>query len=251
MNTATKNRQGLMGPEHVRSLAAVETAIDLRLRVDSAQGLSAVQQAQGRANLGAAGNLIGYQIFTASGTYTKSANVTKILVELVGGGGGGRGPTGTSGNDGITAGGGAAGGYSRKLIDATAITTVAVTIGAGGAGGAAGGNNGLIGGTTSFGAHCSATGGTGGINAGGDGGVGSGGDLNCQGQPGESRSAQEGTLVSSGAGGPSAFAGGGRGARFGGTAAGAGEKGSGGGGGYNNTAGGNGGNGLVIVWEFA
>jgi hypothetical protein len=82
------------------------------------------------------GALIGYQVFTSSGTYTKATNNPSfVIVEVVGGGGG----TGTSSN----------------------------------------------GGTSSFGQHCSATGGsTAGFGFGGDGGIGSGGDINSTGGKG-------------------------------------------------------------------
>lgn len=46
------------------------------------------------------GGLINMQIFTSSGTYTKTSNATKALVELVGGGGGGWGANGSGGVNG-------------------------------------------------------------------------------------------------------------------------------------------------------
>lgn len=86
---------------------------------------------------GGNGNLIGYQIFTVNGTYTKATNNPSfVIVEVVGGGAGW------------------GGGY-----------------GDGGAGG-----------TSSFGTHCSATGGVS-HNAGGSG---TGGDLNLSGTYGSS-----------------------------------------------------------------
>lgn len=130
------------------------------------------------------GGAKGFQIFTASGTFTVPAGVTEVVVEVWGGGGGGGGGTSTS-NGGS---GGGGGGYSLKHI--TGLTpggTVAVTVGAGGGGGAYG-VNGSPGGTSSFGAHCSATGGSGGLStatatSGVDGGVGAGGDINLKGEP--------------------------------------------------------------------
>lgn len=97
----------------------------------------------------ATGSLIGYQVFTASGTYTKATNNPSfVIVEVVGGGGG--------------SGGAEAG------------------AGAGGAGG-----------TSSFGTHCSATGGSGsaaigttGLTGGASGGLGASGDLNFIGNAG-------------------------------------------------------------------
>jgi hypothetical protein len=113
--------------------------------------------------------------FTSSGTYTKSgSDVIRLHVLVCGGGGGGRGYSECGG----------AGGYAEKIIDATSITTVSVTIGGPGSGGAYFGFS-PGGGTTSFGSYVSASGGTG-ANAhiqhnGGLGGLGSGGELNVRG----------------------------------------------------------------------
>jgi len=89
------------------------------------------------------------QVFTASGTYTKPAGLSAIIVELVGGGGaGGDGGTATEGA------GGGGGGYSRRRLAAAAVgVTETVTIGA-------------AGGTTSFGSLLSATGGSDGADNG-------------------------------------------------------------------------------------
>lgn len=113
--------------------------------------------------------------FTASGTYTKSGpDVTRLHVIIMGGGGGGRGYSECGG----------AGGYAEKILNATAISTVSVTIGGPGLGGPYFGFS-PGGGTSSFGAFVSASGGTG-ANAhiqhnGGLGGLGSGGELNVRG----------------------------------------------------------------------
>lgn len=115
----------------------------------------------------------GMQVFTSSGTFTKPAGVTKVLVELVGGGGGGYNLGGK--------GGGGGGGYAKKLCTITGNVTI--TVGTGGATGAPG----SAGGTTSFGSDFSATGGgAGGNGSGGAGGSGSGGDLNFAGGAGGS-----------------------------------------------------------------
>src|SRR5579871_2341434 len=81
------------------------------------------------------GGLRSFQIFTSgtTQTYTKPANVTSILVEVIGGGGGGGGITATATTIGSAAGGGA-GGYCRKFI-ASAAGTYTYTVGGGGAGG--------------------------------------------------------------------------------------------------------------------
>jgi hypothetical protein len=136
------------------------------------------------------------QYFFASGTFTVPAGVTQVEVEVWGGGGGGGATAdGTSGSIAGNAGGGGGGGaYCRKRITGlTPGATVAVTVGAGGASVAnnAGGN----GGTSSFGAYCSCTGGSGGpwgvntIAPGGLGGTASGGDINIPGGIGGSTQA--------------------------------------------------------------
>lgn len=113
--------------------------------------------------------------FTGTGTYTKSGpDVTKLHVLVCAGGGGGRAYSECGG----------AGGYAEKIIDATGITTVAVTVGTGGAGGVYFGFSGS-GLTTSFGAYVTASGGDGANSHiqhnGGRGGLGSGGELNVRG----------------------------------------------------------------------
>lgn len=66
------------------------------------------------------------QTFTASGTWTRPANVKKILIYCLGGGAGG--------NNGQVAsyggGGGSGGGIAIKLLDVSAIPSATVTIGA-------------------------------------------------------------------------------------------------------------------------
>ncbi len=134
--------------------------------------------------------------FSSSGTFTKASYpwLSKVRVMLVGGGGGGGSIVDSSGFTRGYGGGGGGGGYSEKWIDVASLgTSETVTIGAGGAGGASGGaNNGTDGGTTSFGSHCVATGGLGGIavnNAAGTkrpaaGGRASNGDINAKGENG-------------------------------------------------------------------
>lgn len=124
----------------------------------------------------------GSQTFTATGTFTVPAGVTEVIVEVWGGGGGGGGGASTA--NGGSGGGGA--GYSRKRITGLVpAATIAVTVGLGGTAGPYGLNGGA-GGSSTFGAYCSATGGAGGLCLASStpatiGGTGAGGDFNLDG----------------------------------------------------------------------
>ena len=198
---------------------------------------------------GGGGGLQSVQVFTASGTWTKPAGITKVKVTVVAGGGGGG--AGNVGN--ISGTGGGAGGAALEFIDVSGTSSETVTVGAGGAGGASNGASGGSGSTSSFGSFCSATGGTGGTSAtsstGGAGGAGSGGDANhTGGDGGGSTAAADG----GGNGGSSIF--GGAGMKTGnanGDAAngyGSGGAGASNGGGF---TGGAGKAGIIIVEEYA
>ena len=116
------------------------------------------------------GGYASMQSFTSSGTWTKPAGIKTVLVKLV--------ASGASGNHNCM--GGGAGGYSEKTIDVTSIASVSVTVGAART---SGNQAGL---SSSFGSHCSATGGFLGASArGGKPGVGSGGDINLYGGGGQ------------------------------------------------------------------
>ena len=141
--------------------------------------------------------------FTSGGTYTKSGtDVTYIRVVCVGAGGGARG-YGESGG---------AGGYAELLINASSITTVAVTVaGNTSGGGYYGSGNG--GGTTSFGGYVSAGGGSGAndnqSHTGGHGGIGYGGNINIRGGGGTGhRNCHSNSHHNGGQGGASFFGGG-------------------------------------------
>ena len=135
-------------------------------------------------------------LFSASGNYTPSPGARLIFVEVVGGGGGGGGADGGGPGNGFNAGSsGAGGGYAAEILAVSALTPpVVVTVGAGGTAGT-GAVNPTDGGTSSFGAFLSATGGTGGgsdtgspsltpargASSAGVGGLGAGGLINLHG----------------------------------------------------------------------
>jgi len=184
--------------------------------------------------------------YNASATFTVPPNVSKVRATVVGGGGGGGGSDGTFG-----AAGGGAGGFATGTFSVTPGSGITVTVGFAGVAGPvreSGGN----GGTSSFGAFCSATGGGGGqfgdatATPGGTGGTGSGGELSGSG--GYGTDGQNGATTLGGHGGASMFGGGGR-ASAGSTVALAGQApGSGGGGTYNvDGNGGSGAPGLVVL----
>jgi hypothetical protein len=201
-----------------------------------------------------------WQLFTANGTFTVPAGITKIKVCVYGGGAGG-GCGNIPGG-----GGGGAGGYAEGTYAVTPAANFTVTIGSGGIGGLSG-LPGTNGGTSSFGALISATGGSGGTAAsfGGIGGIGIGGYLNTS--LGNGGSGSTDVLSGNGTGGGGAganisaggFGGGAGGGGFGGgnggngSAAGANaltNTGAGGGGGGG--VGGGGGNGaagkVIVFW---
>jgi len=129
--------------------------------------------------LAAGGGFSNIEVFTSPGTWTNPGTVEKVKVTVIGGGGGG----GLQGTFGPTpapmagqGGGGGAGGAAIEVVPFPSATNVTVTIGSGSTG---------TGGTSSFGAYCSATGGgAGGTYIGGTGGAGSGGSINIDGQAG-------------------------------------------------------------------
>jgi hypothetical protein len=201
----------------------------------------------------------------ANPAYLKAANNPSFVIAKVWGGGGGSGGLGASNAAGT--GGGGAGGYAeQKILAASLITSESVTIGSGGAAGSTSGSNGGSGGASSFGAHCSATGGFGSVGVAGatstsapgaTGGAGAGGDLNLQGAAGCSGSGAGGNPYSTGgSGGASQLGGNGFGQGGAGSLAGtnAATNSASGAGGATGTAaqpGAIGGSGLVIVYEYA
>lgn len=111
-----------------------------------------------------------FQTFSSSGNFTVPAGVTRVRVQVIGGGGaGGKSCKKTySMTADAVGGGGAGGGYAYKVVDVAPGQQIPVVIGAGGSGYADSDlasyslYRGKSGGTTSFGAFVSATGGSGG-----------------------------------------------------------------------------------------
>jgi hypothetical protein len=102
------------------------------------------------------------QIFTSGGTYTPTTGMKFCRVRLVGGGGGTAGSPATSAVQASFSSGGGAGGYAESILSAATVgASQTITIGAGGTAGTNAPTNGGTGGTTSFGAILSATGGVG------------------------------------------------------------------------------------------
>jgi len=216
---------------------------------------------------------IGYRLadiiyFRESGTFNKGDYpwLRAIRVTVLGGGGAGGGARSTGLGEVSGGSGGGGGGTAIKFITADSLnSTETVTVGSGGTG--INGDAGNRGGTSSFGSHCLAHGGDGGItrNASNppeiissiNGGEAENGDLNIKGGVGHPPVLLQGRVVG-GAGGDSLFGGGARAIsqsssqRLGDDS----MQGAGGAGGAsaNNSSevrGGHGGDGLVIVEVYA
>ena len=139
--------------------------------------------------------IVGVSTFTSSGTWTKATResalgvtIKRVIVEVQGAGGGGSSDT-AQGYDLNT---GAGGGYARKLLDVSSVSSATVTVGTGGSGGSAENTPGGDGGASSWADGVN----TNVVGNGGDGGpvgsstlravggTGTGGDINIQGQSG-------------------------------------------------------------------
>lgn len=198
------------------------------------------------------------QVFTATGTYTKTAGTNYIVITATGGGGGGGG--GASGGGG--GGGGGAGGTVAHRQSAPA-STYTVTVGTGGAGGANTGAVGANGIDTTVGALLTASGGVGGtggsitncVSGGAGGAAASGSICNNPGGGGGAGIYIGGTTTASGAGGSSFWGGGANGVSTNVAGVNAAAYGAGGSGGAPTSgtgrAGGNGKDGYVVIYEYS
>jgi hypothetical protein len=195
---------------------------------------------------GFASGLASVQTFTSSGTWTRPSDITKVIMEVQGAGGSG---SNWSNNDYVQAGSG--GGYAKKLLDVSSISTSTITVGAGGAAQASATTAGSNGGLSSWADGTNTitgSGGTGGTASGGNtdiaGGAATGGDINIPGAIGGGGNNGDGASHGSMFG-------------FGSQRGWTGEShlpnavgyGGGGAGGYSITSG-SGGGGIIIVWEY-
>ena len=115
---------------------------------------------------GYVGRLLKIQVFTASGTVTKTPGAKKWRIKCLGAGGGSSAAPATGSNEVSVSNGGGAGAYAEGIYDVSSITTASVVIGSGGAGGTAGSIYGADGGTSSVGSFISSPGGKAGLPAG-------------------------------------------------------------------------------------
>jgi hypothetical protein len=128
------------------------------------------------------------QVFTSSGTWTRPAGITKVIVEVQGAGGGG-GHISHGANNGGAGGGG---GYAKKLLDVSSVLSATITVGSagttgsgtstGGTGGASSWADGVNTDVVGNGGVGGAAGGSNVSYAGGAGGTATGGDININGQ---------------------------------------------------------------------
>jgi len=186
---------------------------------------------------GGGGGPVSIQSFTSSGTWTRPAGVTRVLMYVQGGGAG----AGDSDSAEVAGGGGCA----VKALDVSGIASATITVGAGGAGNSGSGNNG---GNSSWSDGTNTiTGGGGQVGSGTtNGGGGSGADYVIPGHAGYSDNQSN---VLGGTGGNSVFGYGGGGDS--GDAQDA--QGYGGGGGAPGDTASRGGDstaGIVIIWEY-
>lgn len=155
-NTTTKTVHAHDGSTPGGFPMAKQSAVDAAIAAVDAAAIAAVVK-----------NVVGFQIFRASGVFVVPQNVHDVFVTLVGGGGGGAGSINGAPYSG--GGGGGGGVVYRDRIAVIPGEPYSVQIGAGGSGGygSSGGgtyanSNGTAGGITSFGSLLSVSGGGGG-----------------------------------------------------------------------------------------
>ena len=266
------------------NLVGNDLNVGSNIKIGNASGIITATSYRGDGSqlTGMSAGLQSMNVYTNPGTvtWTKPSGITKVKVYVTGGGGGCSAVGGNRVDD-IGA-GGAAGGTAIKIIDVSSISSVTVTVGMGGTATPYNYNENVSssvspndGQPSSFGSHCSATGGKAGRsyytnNANLTGhavpGVGSGGDINIQGGYGDlptlNMSAPQ--MLPGGLGGVSFWGGPGRGAAddnftngsndiSGGASTGssAGAFGSGGSAGSRDFTGGAGTHGVVVVENYA
>lgn len=177
--------------------ATPDSAIKLA-EIEVGNGVTAITNADitdSREEYKKRGELVETLYYTSPGTFDKADYpwLDHVVVQVAGGGGAGGGVGSTGSGQTATGGGGGSGGYSKKRIAVSDLSaSETVTVGAAGTGASAG--TGGSGGNSSFGAHCSADGGTGGgaqsggtgidITTMGTGGAATGGDINIAGGSG-------------------------------------------------------------------
>ena len=133
-------------------------------------GTAAISTALTNLGLGDAsgyvGRLLKIQVFTASGTVTKTPGAKKWRIKCLGAGAGSSAAPATGSNEVSVSNGGGAGAYAEGIYDVSSITTESVVIGSGGAGGTADSIYGADGGASSVGSFISSPGGKTGLPAG-------------------------------------------------------------------------------------
>ena len=180
--------------------------------------------------------LASVQTFTSSGTWNRPTGITKVVMEILGAGGSGSAVGSTN------YGNGAGGGYAKKLLDVSSISTSTITVGSGGAAKGAGQGAGDDGGNSSWADGTNTITGGGGQGHPGTsytnatGGTATGGDVNIPGGPGWFTGLGGGESVYGYATDVNSVTGSGYGA--------------GGGYGYTSYGSGAGSDGIVIVWEY-